>query len=776
MTRAPAVPLSTAPLPTKAGATVGSAPVPHQPAQPMTSRLAPAFRLSSAFLEFVGREGVAFSGKGERDRPGVAPTVAITTEMRGPVVGLQAGSVAAASLDMAAPSPMTDTSATPAASAPARPVPQNTSINAQPATGSGRPVSPNVSAKNSSRAPVLSGFSMTRAPVVSLSTAPLPTKAGATVGSAPVPHQPAQFMSPSLVPPFRLSSAFLEFLEGVAFSGKGERDRSGVAPTVATTTEVRGPVVGPQAGSVAATSLDMAAPSPMTEPPAASATPAPAPAAPQNTSINAQPATGSGRPMSPNANNSSRTPVLSGFFMTRALAVPSSTALLPTKAGATVESAPVPHQPVQPMTPCLTPASRLSSASEECVGQEDVTFSGKGDRDRLGVAPAVSTTTKMRGPVGGLKTGLVAAGSLDMAAPSPIAEPPAASAASTPARAASPTSIKAKPARGSSRPVFPDVSTNNSSRAPILPGFSVTQVPPVPPSTAPLPPKAGATVGSAPASHQPAPGPAPGPTPATAPAPAAPVALSKASESTTPSLQTSGVKEAEPCAETRHTLRRWAFQRQTRKASLAARSTKRQDPRVIRSRSKTSPSSAAKDSRRQTKRENAQEKREDEVLSTPAVPRVRGSHRSAYTRRVERKAFRKGALRMSCISALRDKEVGQGKGRKRRQGRKGLCVYTWLPKTNMELLFAVKLAHPESSSFRKYATARKNAVRAEVPLPPRERYEPKKAKKISSLTPFHRTPIVERSRRSPSSSTSRQWKSCKSSARLHSTTVRRLSR
>lgn len=203
-----------------------------------------------------------------------------------------------------------------------------------------------------------------------------------------------------------------------------------------------------------------------------------------------------------------------------------------------------------------------------------------------------------------------------------------------------------------------------------MPGFSMTRVPLVPPSTAPLLTTTGATAGSAPALHCLAPGPAPGPTPG--PTPAGPAILNKASESTTPSVQTTGAEAAEPCAETRQSLRRRATELRDTKSSLAARPIGRRKPRVTSSRWKASLPSTAKDFWQQTKREDAQEKNQDEMFGTPKARGVRSRRHSAYTRRVERKAFRKGALRTSCVSALREKEVSQGRGRERGLGRKGL--------------------------------------------------------------------------------------------------------
>ena len=260
---------------------------------------------------------------------------------------------------------------------------------------------------------------------------------------------------------------------------------------------------------------------------------------------------------------------------------------------------------------------------------------------------------------------------------------PTGSAAPAPARAVLPTSIlQPQPATGASRRISRHVSADDATCASMLPGFSMTRARLVPPSTAPLP-KAGATVGNVPGPHCPAPGPTPGltlgPLPAPAPeAPAAPVALSKASESTTPPVQPTGARVAETCAETRRKLRRRAILRQATKGSMTARPIGRQDPRVTRSRGDASLFSAAWGSRRQIKRGNVQEEREDKVLGTPVVPRVRGSRHSAYTRRVERKAFCKGALRTSCISALREKAVSQRRRWERGQGR-GRKDYTYTP-------------------------------------------------------------------------------------------------
>ena len=161
-------------------------------------------------------------------------------------------------------------------------------------------------------------------------------------------------------------------------------------------------------------------------------------------------------------------------------------------------------------------------------------------------------------------------------------------------------------------------------------------------TTVPLPVKVGATGGNAPSPRCPSP----------------PVAALLAL------VFPIGAGDAEQCAETRRTLRRRAILRQTRTAALVERPNRYQDPRVIRARWRASLSSAAKDSRRQTEREELQ--KGDDVLATPAVKRVHGSHGIASTLRMVRKAFREDAFCWkACILAIRANEVSQGKSGKK---------------------------------------------------------------------------------------------------------------
>ena len=267
----------------------------------------------------------------------------------------------------------------------------------------------------------------------------------------------------------------------------------------------------------------------------------------------------------------------------------------------------------------------------------------------------------------------------------------AAAAAGAGAAAAAPrTSDKAPPAIAVRVAPYPSVGANGASAASLLPGLSMLtpRASSAPGTTTPPPPKVGTTGGNATTHRHPAvaptsaPAPAPAlaqgagaapplapslaPVPAPAPSPADPPAPGKASQSTMPSAPTIGAGDAEPCAETRRTLRRRAILRQARKAALGAKPIKRQNPRATRARWKAILSSTAKDSRRQTRREELGGKKGDEVPAALVVKRVRGSHHIASTLRVVRKACREDAFRWkACISGLRAKEVSPGRGRER---------------------------------------------------------------------------------------------------------------
>ena len=281
----------------------------------------------------------------------------------------------------------------------------------------------------------------------------------------------------------------------------------------------------------------------------------------------------------------------------------------------------------------------------------------------------------------------VAEAAQEAAAMTATAAEAAAAVAGAGAAAAAPrTSGKAPPAIAVGIAPYPSVGANGASAASLLPGLSMLtpRASSAPGTTTPPPPKVGTTGGNATTPRHPAvaptsaPAPAPAPgagaapplAPSLAPAPAPsladPPAPGKASQSTMPSAPTIGAGDAEPCAETRRTLRRRAILRQARKAALGAKPIKRQNPRATRARWKAILSSAAKDSRRQTRREELGGKREDEVPAALVVKRVRGSHHIASTLRVVRKACREDAFRWkACISGLRAKEVSPGRGRER---------------------------------------------------------------------------------------------------------------
>lgn len=116
-------------------------------------------------------------------------------------------------------------------------------------------------------------------------------------------------------------------------------------------------------------------------------------------------------------------------------------------------------------------------------------------------------------------------------------------------------------------------------------------------------------------------------------------------------------KDAEPCAETRRILRRRSILRDCRKAALAAKPTNRQEPRATRTLWKARLSSAAKNARRQTKREHEKEVMGDMVLAIPeegipAVNRVCGSRRVLLTLKNRRMAYLEKIRRRAPEEAL----------------------------------------------------------------------------------------------------------------------------